>query len=524
MQKRFNEFGLSEALMDAVAAMGFETPTPIQQGAIPLALRGGDLVGLAQTGTGKTAAFGIPLVERLEKGRQKSPAALILVPTRELAIQVTKELDAIGKKKGVVTTAVYGGQPIVTQLRALKKGVDVVVGTPGRIMDHMRRKTLILKDVGMVVLDEADEMLNMGFVEDMETILSEVPKPRQTLLFSATMPPQILRIAKRYMTEPETVRSEGGNLVVRKIEQFFYTVRPYDRSNALMRLLDVEDYTRFLVFCQTRKDVDDLSATLQNAGYDAAGLHGDYSQELRDETMKRYRQGDTDILVATDVAARGLDIPDVTHVVNFSLPQNTETYVHRIGRTGRAGKSGKAITLVGPRETRRIQMIERATKGLIRKAVLPTRAAVKKARQQGVADALDAAIEKGLHVAHDELVRELCARYSAETIASAAIALMAGDMEIPNIAAEPSPSRTRSARPADGNYVKLRLGVGRRDGIQVGDLVRSISVQSKIPGRELGKIDLFNRHSLVEVPSHMADRVAHSLNQGKVYGRKVQIM
>jgi len=521
-QKTFEDFGLSQEVLGALVDMGFESPTPIQKAALPSALAGRDVIGLAQTGTGKTAAFGIPLIEAAGDGSRKQPSALVLVPTRELAIQVCSEISRIGRNKGIVTAAVYGGQPITTQFRALKNGVDVVVGTPGRVMDHMRRKTLVLKNVRNVVLDEADEMLNMGFVEDMETILSEVPKERRTMLFSATMPPAIMRLTGKYMTNPETVRADANNSVVAKISQVFYEVRTEDRTRALMRLLDVEDFSRVLVFCATRKDVDDLSSALQNAGYGAAGLHGDYPQELRDETMKRFRNGDTPVLVATDVAARGLDVHDVSHVVNYSLPQNAETHVHRIGRTGRAGKSGLAITLVSPREKSRLRLIERLTRSTIRQAPLPTREDVRRARQQGTIDALAAAIETGSLDPHRNVVRALESRFSLEDIAAAAVRMMAGDMVVEDIAEIRPAARSPRAFPG-GQVVKLRVGVGRKDGISVSDLVRSIATQGRIPGRDIGKIALFDRHSFVEVPAHLARQVVSSMNQSGYPGKKVKV-
>lgn len=521
MHNSFQDFGLSDEILQAVSQMGFETPTAIQGTAIPPALEGRDIIGLAQTGTGKTAAFGIPVVEAADRGNRKDPCALVLAPTRELAVQVAREIKKIGKQNGITTVAVYGGQAISTQFRALKKGVDVVVGTPGRIIDHIRRKTLLLKNVQTVVLDEADEMLNMGFIEDIETILGEVPDERQTMLFSATMPPAIMRLAKKYMVEPETVRADADNLVVGKIEQIFYSVREEDKIKALMRLLDVEASSRTLIFCHTKKEVDHLAAALKKAGYSAAGIHGDFPQELRDETMKRFRQGDTNTLVATDVAARGLDISDVTHVVNFSLPQNSNTYVHRIGRTGRAGKSGTAITLVTPRETGRIRMIERSTKSAIRKAALPTKQEVKRARERGVIESLDAVIEQGKHQAHSRLVQELCLRYSPEDVAAAALGLMNGDMEVEDIVEKLPSSRSRAAS-SRGEFVKLHVTLGRKDGIKVTDLLKSITMQAKIKGRDIGKIDLFNSHSQVEVPAHLARHVMSSLNHRKLNGHRIQ--
>ncbi len=521
MHDTFDDFGVSREILDAVSRMGFTTPTPVQKAAVPIALSGRDLIGLAQTGTGKTAAFGIPIAERIARGNGKHPAALILVPTRELAIQVAGELGRIGTRKGIVTTAVYGGQPIVTQLKALKKGVDVVVGTPGRVMDHLRRRSLVLEAVETVVLDEADEMLNMGFIDDMETILAHVPEQRQTMLFSATMPQAILRLTGNYMQNPETVRAGAGKRVVAEISQSFSAVGAADRAKALMRILDVEDYSRTLIFCDTKKEVDDLSATLKNAGYAAAGLHGDYPQELRDETMKRFRDGTVDVLVATDVAARGIDIPDITHVVNFGLPQNAETYIHRIGRTGRAGKAGTAVTLITPRETRRLKVIERSAKTVINKMPIPTKKAVRLARQRGIIGGLEKALGRGGHKAFRSLVDELSNRYAPEDVAAAALALAYGDLTVEDIA-EPAPSSPGRRGSFEGDFVKIRLTLGKRDGIRVGDLVKSVANRAKIPARNIGKITLHNKHSVVEVPAHLARRTAASLNNWKCRGRIIQ--
>jgi ATP-dependent RNA helicase DeaD len=324
MYERFYEFGLSDEVLHSLSDMGFEEPTQIQKIAIPPVLKGKDIIGVAQTGTGKTAAFGIPIVEKDARGRSKRPCALVLVPTRELAIQVAQEMNQIGANTGIVSVPIYGGQSIERQIKSLKKGIDVVVGTPGRVLDHMRRKTLVLSEVSTVVLDEADEMLNMGFIEDMQTILGETPAGRQTLLFSATMPEQIVRISKQYMTAPKKVRVDTKELVVAKIKQVFYEVREGDKIKALTRILDVQDPALTLLFCHTKRDVDELSGKLQQMGYEAGAIHGDFTQSFRDEMMRKFKTGQIDILVATDVAARGLDINDVTHVINYSLPHNPD--------------------------------------------------------------------------------------------------------------------------------------------------------------------------------------------------------
>ncbi|MDP2690552.1 MAG: DEAD/DEAH box helicase, partial [Deltaproteobacteria bacterium] len=317
--------------------MGFEEPTPIQEKTIPVLLAGRDVIGQAQTGTGKTAAFGIPIVEKMDR-HNFAVQALILAPTRELAIQAAEEMNKLGAFKRLHALPVYGGTSIERQIKALKKGAQIVVGTPGRVLDHIQRKTLSLKDVKIAVLDEADEMLDMGFLDDINRILAETPKERQTLLFSATMPEAILKISKRYMNSPEKIKIASDSLTAPKINQIFYEVRNQEKIEALTRLIDSDDSGRFLIFCHTKKEADDVSSDLRLRGYDAASMHGDFTQQQREAVLKSFKGGRIDVLVATDVAARGLDISDISHVINYSIPQDPESYVHRIGRTGRAGK------------------------------------------------------------------------------------------------------------------------------------------------------------------------------------------
>ncbi|MGE5591569.1 MAG: DEAD/DEAH box helicase, partial [Bacillota bacterium] len=347
-QDAFQALGLSEPVLKALIDMGFEEPSPIQLRTIPLLLEGHDVIGQAQTGTGKTAAFGVPLVEHMQP-KPRTVQALVLTPTRELAVQVAEELTRIGKYKHIKTVPIYGGQSIERQIRSLRFGVDIVIGTPGRIIDHIKRGTLHLDQIKTLVLDEADEMLDMGFVEDIEFILSGTPAERQTLLFSATMPDPIARLAKRYMRDPKVVTVSREQLTVPQIEQYFYEVRG-DKVEALSRVVDMEEITRAIIFCRTKKGVDELTESLQARGYLAEGIHGDLNQPQRDRVMARFREGQVELLIATDVAARGLDISDVTHVINYDIPQDPESYVHRIGRTGRAGRTGVALTFIHPRE------------------------------------------------------------------------------------------------------------------------------------------------------------------------------
>ena len=368
----FEELHLHQEILRAVAEMGFEAASPIQAQAIPAQLEGHDMVGQAQTGTGKTAAFGIPLLQKIDPDNKKLQA-IVLLPTRELAIQVAEEIRRLAKfMHGIKVLPVYGGQDIVRQIRALKDGVQVVIGTPGRVMDHLHRKTLRVDQVHTVVLDEADEMLNMGFLEDMETILSQLPPNRQTVMFSATMPPAIAEIARKFQNNPVMVRVVKKELTVPKVEQFYYEVKPKNKVEVLCRLMDLYSPKLSVVFCNTKKGVDELVQSLQGRGYFAEGLHGDLKQEQRDRVMNAFRNGRTDILVATDVAARGIDVDDVEAVFNYDIPQDDEYYVHRIGRTGRAGREVKAFSLVVGKEVYKLRDIQRYCKTKIIPQAIPS--------------------------------------------------------------------------------------------------------------------------------------------------------
>jgi len=495
MHTNFSEFGISDQIVTALSNMGFEEPTPIQKIAIPPALKGKDIIGQAQTGTGKTAAFGIPIIENKPREGGKFPYAIILCPTRELAVQVSQEINRIGSAKGVFALPVYGGQSIEVQLKNLRKGVDIIVGTPGR-----------------------DEMLNMGFIEDIETILREVPGERQTMLFSATMPTAVLNISKRYMNKPKHVRVDASAMVVTAIKQAFYEVREEDKIKALTRLVDVEAPSLTLIFCRTKKEVDDVSGQLMQMGYLAGAIHGDFTQSHRDEMMRKFKKGEIDTLVATDVAARGLDIPDVSHVINYSIPQDPEGYIHRIGRTGRAGKSGIAITFVTPREYRHLRLIEKAARTVIQKAKLPTKEQVKKARENVIAVTLEETMKGREHTDYYPLVGRLLEEHSPEDVVAAALSLLFGKTEVEDIR-EISMGHPDTKR----DYVRLFMTVGRKDNLNVGDIVRSISTEAGIPSGKIGNIVLFDTFSFVEVPANLADRVIASINNRMMKGRKVKI-
>jgi len=415
----FEDFRLSQETLQAISEMGFEEPTPIQVSAIPLILSGKDIVGQAQTGTGKTAAFGIPIAEKCR--RSKKPFAIILEPTRELAIQVAQEMNKIGRLKSISVLPVYGGTSIDRQIKTLQRGVNIVVGTPGRVIDLISRKILSLAEIKIVVLDEADEMLDMGFLDDIVTILKETPDERQTLLFSATIPQQIMNIARRHMRNPEKLQVNAKDIVIPEIRQLFYEVGAESRMDALARLLDVEDPELAIVFCHTKREVDDVNLKLSQLGFNAGAIHGDFTQARREEVMKKFKERKLDILVATDVAARGLDIKNVSHVINYGIPQNSDSYVHRIGRTGRAGKSGIAITLITPREYKHLRLIERTARTVIDRKKLPSREDVLKAKEENIAKEISEIIKEKRHGAYLQTVKQLSESYAFGDIAAAAL-------------------------------------------------------------------------------------------------------
>ncbi|EPE62959.1 DEAD-box ATP-dependent RNA helicase CshA [Exiguobacterium sp. S17] len=417
---KFQDLQLSEALVKGVLKMGFEEATPIQAETIPIALTGADVLGQAQTGTGKTAAFGIPTIERIDtKARQVQ--ALVLAPTRELAIQVAEELNKIGETKRVYALPVYGGQQIDRQIRGLKKNPQIVVATPGRLMDHMKRKTIKLDEIQTVILDEADEMLNMGFVEDIEMILKGLPAERQTLLFSATMPPQIKKIAERFMKSPTIIKVKSKEMTVENINQQFLELRENQKFDTLCRLIDIDSPELSIIFARTKKRVDEVTEALIKRGYTADGLHGDLTQSKRDQVIRRFKNGTIDILVATDVAARGLDITGVTHVYNFDVPQDPESYVHRIGRTGRAGKTGTALTFITPREFGQVKSIERVTNKKMNRRHVPTIAEVLEGNQKQSAEDLIERVQAGDFKAYTQLATELLEEYEAVELLAAAL-------------------------------------------------------------------------------------------------------
>lgn len=439
--------------------MGFEESTPIQEKAIPIALERRDLIGQAQTGTGKTAAFSIPLIQNIDVNSEYI-VSLIMTPTRELAIQVAEEIAKLSRFKGVRTLPIYGGQDIVKQIRALRQKPHVIIGTPGRLLDHINRKTIKLDKVETVILDEADEMLDMGFLDDINTILSKLPEERQTMLFSATMPPNIQKLANTFLRNPEHVSVVPKQVSAPSVDQYYMEVHERQKFEILSRLIDMEAPDLAIIFGRTKRRVDELSEALKKRGYSAEGLHGDLSQNQRDIVMRKFRDGSIDVLVATDVAARGLDVSGVSHVINFDLPQDPESYVHRIGRTGRAGKEGVAITFVTPRETDHLHMIERTTRHRIAKRPQPSMAEAIEGKQRATAERLISVLEEEDYQAYKGLAIQLLEQYDSVQVLSAALKLLTGEKNDVDIKLTPEePLRVKKRRP-EGRYYS-RDGRGR---------------------------------------------------------------
>jgi ATP-dependent RNA helicase DeaD len=544
----FAALALRPELLKALSTLGYEEPTPIQREAIPPLLAGSDLLGQAATGTGKTAAFALPLLNSLTPvAAGVGPAALVLVPTRELAEQVSQAVHRYGRDLGVRVLPVYGGQPIGRQLQALQRGVDVVVGTPGRVLDHINRETLRLGDVRTVVLDEADEMLDMGFAEDIEAILAETPGTRQTVLFSATMPPRIDGIARRHLNNPVRIqmgRESSAPGEIPLIRQSAYVVARAHKPAALGRVLDVEQPSAAIVFCRTREEVDQVTEILNGRGYRAEALHGGMSQDQRDRVMGRLRAGSTELLVATDVAARGLDVEQLTHVVNYNVPSAPEAYVHRIGRVGRAGREGAAITLAEPREQRMLKAIERLTRQRITVESVPTVTDLRARRMELTRAALQASLEDDDLDRFRVVIESLTEEFDIQSVALAAVKLAheaaGGDVdeeEIPSVARAPQAERPErgaprrgpgsgpgggsgGGRPSDAAVTRLFVGIGRRAGLRPQDLVGAIAGESGLSAREIGAIQITDRFSLVEVPEPAADMVIAALQRSTIRGRR----
>lgn len=524
---KFEELGLLPEILRGIEEMGFEEATPIQSQAIPVVMSGSDVIGQAQTGTGKTAAFGIPMLQNMDSELKKTQA-LILSPTRELAIQVAEELRNLSKyMHGVKILPVYGGQDISKQIRSLKGGIQVIVGTPGRVMDHLRRKTIRCEDVRMIVLDEADEMLNMGFREDIETILEYIPEERQTVLFSATMPKPILEITRKYQKDAVTIKVVKKELTVSNIEQYYYDVKRKDKTEVLTRLLDYYNPKGSIVFCNTKRMVDELSHELTMHGYFAEGLHGDMKQAQRDRVMANFRTGKTDILIATDVAARGLDIDYVEAVFNYDIPQDDEYYVHRIGRTGRAGRAGKAFSFVRGKEVYKLKDIMRYCKTKIFAQPVPSSQDVAQMRAEKVMDKIETIIEEeNLQKMINFIEKQINeSDYTAMDIAAAFLKQAIGGLET---AAAPEGYGADSRfsfgdTGAESGMVRLFINIGKKQKVKPGDILGAVAGESGISGDLVGAIDMYDKFTFVEVPLEYGKKVLQAMSHAKIKGKEINI-
>jgi ATP-dependent RNA helicase DeaD len=508
--ENFNTLGLSKETLNIIRRKGFEEPTPIQEKIIPMILRGNkDVVGQAQTGTGKTAAFGLPIVELLQE-KSRNVQALVLTPTRELAIQVAEEIRSLKGKKRLNIIPIYGGQSIELQLRSLARGIDIVVGTPGRILDHIRRKTLRLDKISYLVLDEADEMLNMGFLEDVTAIMEKTAYEKRTMLFSATMPPEIMGVAKKYMGEYDIVRVGKGQLTVSQTDQIYFEVSRYDKFEALCRIIDIEEEFYGLVFCRTKNDVDNVANSLVERGYNADGLHGDMTQFLREKILNKFRKKIINILVATDVAARGIDVQDLTHVINYSLPHDPESYVHRIGRTGRAGKEGIAVTFVTPAEYRKLQYIMREAKTDIRKAKLPGVKDVMDMKREKVKSILEKVVGARPSREYFEMSRELLENKAPVDIVAALLKHAFGD-ELDS----GKYSEIEDAVVDKKGKTRLFVTQGRKDGLTHKKLVKFIKQKTGISSDKIKDIQILDKFSFMVLPFHDAEKLLTAFKGGK---------
>lgn len=500
--QKFAELGLSETMLKALQKKGFEEPTPIQAQIIPLALTSDrDLVGQAQTGTGKTGAFGIPIIERL-KEKSRHVQVIILTPTRELAIQVSEELNSLKGKKKLRVIPIYGGQSIHLQLSQLKKGVDIVVGTPGRVQDHIQRGTLNLSEISYAVLDEADEMLNMGFLEDVKAILTVTNPERKTLLFSATMPREILAVAKRHMKKYDLVRVAAEQQTTELTDQIYFEVAQRDKFEALCRIIDIENEFYGIIFCRTKVDVDKISAHLLDRGYDAEALHGDISQSQRVKILNKFKKRKITVLVATDVAARGIDVQDLTHVINYAIPQNPDAYVHRIGRTGRAGKQGTAITFITPEEYRKLMYIKKAAKTDIRRQKLPKIDDVIESKRNRIKSEIDQASQDRIPKEFYQLAEELLQESTPDQVIAA---LLYNSFE--NELNPGSYNEIRDVHPKIQGKTRLIISSGRRDKMTKRKLVTIIKREARIEDRDIDNVRVTETRSFITVPFRAAERI-----------------
>ena len=542
---KFTELNLSPEILKAVTDMGFEETTPIQSLAIPKMIEGVDLIGQAQTGTGKTAAFGIPILEKIVP-KEKKVQALIMCPTRELAIQVAEELKSLSKyKKGINIVPVYGGQPIVRQMSALHKGAHIVIGTPGRIIDHIERQTIKLDNTKTVVLDEADEMLDMGFRDDIELILKNLPQDKQTVFFSATMPREFLALTKKYQKNPINIKVVHEKLTVPQTEQLYCEVREHQKLEALARCIDMADAKLSLVFCNTKKRVDEVTAQLQIRGYSADAIHGDMNQTQRDRVMDKFRNCKIEILVATDVAARGIDVDDVEAVFNFDIPQDIESYVHRIGRTGRAGRAGKAYSFVAGKDIYKIRDIQRYTKVTIKRMPVPSLADVENVRISSFMEKLKETLKKNTFEKYITKIESLITdNITSVDVAAALFEMMLQvenpekhediDMSVSSFERDFSRDRdskkkfskskkNRHGAAKEYGMTRLFMSIGKSKKVRPGDFVGAIAGETGLSGDIVGSIDIFDKFSFVEVPNEYAQQIIDALNNSNIKGHKVAV-
>lgn len=518
---RFDQLDLYPQVLRAIAEMGFEEATPIQSQAIPVVMSGVDVIGQAQTGTGKTASFGIPVLHKVDPNNKKTQV-IILSPTRELAIQVADEIRKLAKyMHGVKILPVYGGQEISRQIKALKGGAQIIIGTPGRVMDHLRRKTIRCEAVNTIVLDEADEMLNMGFREDIETILEGVPEERQTVLFSATMPKAIMEITKKFQKKAEVIKVTKKELTVPNIEQFYYEVKPKNKEEVLARLLDIYTPKLSVVFCNTKKQVDLLVTSLLGRGYFAAGLHGDMKQVQRDRVMQGFRSGKTDILVATDVAARGIDVDEVEAVFNYDLPQDDEYYVHRIGRTGRAGRVGRSFSFVSGKEVYKLKEIQRYCKTKIYAQKVPSLNDVATTKMENILDDIDQIIVNEDLTLMINAIQERVndSDYTAMDMAAAFLKMCTG-MTSEEEQEEMDFGDTGAEEPG---MVRLFINIGKKQKAKPGDILGALAGETGMPGKLIGTIDMFDKYTFVEVPREYAKDVLLAMKNVKIKGKTIVI-
>ena len=520
---KFDELNIDERILRAIEDMGFEETSPIQTQAIPAVCEGIDVVGQAQTGTGKTAAYTIPMLMKIDP-QIKKPQAIVLCPTRELAVQVAEEIRKLAKyMSDIKVLPVYGGQEIVRQIKSLKTGVQIIVGTPGRVMDHMRRKTVKFDNINMVILDEADEMLDMGFREDMETILTETPEDRQTVMFSATMPKAIMDIARNFQKDARIIKVVRKELTVSNIEQFYYEVRPKNKTEVLCRLIDIYNPRLSVVFCNTKRQVDELISELKGRGYFADGIHGDMKQQQRDRVMDDFRSGKVDILIATDVAARGIDVDDVDMVFNYDIPQDEEYYVHRIVRTGRAGRSGMALSFISGKEVYKLKDIERYCKTKILAKPVPSLDDVKNTKLDNMFDKIRQTIEEGGLTDMVNLVEEHVNQeeYTSMDMAAALLKMLIGDTLDREDEVEEFHFDTDKD---DSRMVRLFINIGKKDKIKPANILGAIAGESGMPGKLVGAIDMMDNYTFVDVPAIHAEKILKAMNDNvQIKGRRVNV-